>query len=108
MVPVRHASDPERHRRVSRPRVLDGAWKASASFGRARVIRGRLPVIGLPKFLRHGPPPAYTRGRGAVGGAEPTVAAGAPRRRVLAVLEVVCVWCIRKILDMSVSSLKVV
>ena len=39
----------------------------------ARVIRGRLPVIGLPiaDFLRHGPPPAYARGRGAVGGAEP-------------------------------------
>ena len=39
----------------------------------ARVIRGRLPVIGLPNgdFLRHGPPPAYARGRGAVGGAEP-------------------------------------
>ena len=40
---------------------------------RALVIRGRLPVIGLPNadFLRHGPPPAYARGRGAVGGAEP-------------------------------------
>jgi len=39
----------------------------------ARVIRGRLPVIGLPNadFLRHGPPPAYARGRGAVGGAQP-------------------------------------
>ena len=39
----------------------------------ARVIRGRVPVIGLPNadFLRHGPPPAYARGRGAVGGAEP-------------------------------------
>ena len=39
----------------------------------ARVVRGRLPVIGLPNadFLRHGPPPAYARGRGAVGGAEP-------------------------------------
>ena len=40
---------------------------------RALVIRGRLPVIGLPNadFLRHGPPLAYARGRGAVGGAEP-------------------------------------
>ena len=39
----------------------------------ARVIRDRLPVIGLPNadFLHHGPSPAYSRGRGAVGGAEP-------------------------------------
>ena len=48
---------------------------AASSGGRswARVIRGRLPVIGLPNadFLHHGPSPAYARGRGAVGGAEP-------------------------------------
>ena len=43
----------------------------------ARVIRGRLPAIGMPNadILNHGPPPAYARGRGrgqaAVGGAEP-------------------------------------
>ena len=61
-----------------------GAWSEHEALGLharraplgqagARVIRGRLPVIGLPnaEFLRHGPPPAYARGRGAVGGAEP-------------------------------------
>ena len=39
----------------------------------ARVIRGRLPAIGRQDgaILRHGPPPAFARGRGAVGGAEP-------------------------------------
>ena len=39
----------------------------------ARVIRGRLPAIGRPdaEILHHGPPPAYARGRAAVGGAEP-------------------------------------
>jgi hypothetical protein len=33
------------------------------SGGRARVIRGRLPVIGRPNadILHHGPPPAYAR-----------------------------------------------
>ena len=38
----------------------------------ARVIRGRLPVIGQPNadILHHGPPPAYAHGREAVGGAE--------------------------------------
>jgi hypothetical protein len=38
----------------------------------ARVIRGRLPVIGRPNadILHHGPPPAYAHGREAVGGAE--------------------------------------
>ena len=38
----------------------------------ARVIRTRLPVIGQPNadVLRHGPPPAYARGRVAAGGAE--------------------------------------
>ena len=42
----------------------------------ARVIRGRLPAIGMPNadILNHGPPPAYARGQAAVGGAEPTVA----------------------------------
>jgi hypothetical protein len=37
----------------------------------ARVIRGRLPVIGRPNanILHHGPPPAYAHGREAVGGA---------------------------------------
>ena len=30
--------------------------------------------------MHHGPPPAYARGQAAVGGAEPAVAAGAPRR----------------------------
>ena len=47
----------------------------------ARVIRGRLPAIGRPnaEILHHGPPPAYARGQAAVGGAEPCVAAGAPR-----------------------------
>ena len=47
----------------------------------ARVIRGRLPAIGRPdaEILHHGPPPAYARGRAAVGGAEGAVAAGAPR-----------------------------
>ena len=29
--------------------------------------------------MHHGPPPAYARGQAAVGGAEPCVAAGAPR-----------------------------
>ena len=39
----------------------------------ARVIRGRLPAIGMPNadILNHGPPPAYARGQAAVGGAEP-------------------------------------
>ena len=42
----------------------------------ARVIRGRLPAIAANgrqdgAILRHGPPPAYARGREAVGGAEP-------------------------------------
>jgi hypothetical protein len=39
----------------------------------ARVIRGRLPAIGRSntEVLYHGPPPAYTRGQAAVGGAEP-------------------------------------
>ena len=48
----------------------------------ARVIRGRLPVIGRPNadILHHGPPPAYAHGREAVGGAQAGVAAGAPRR----------------------------
>ena len=38
----------------------------------ARVIRGRLPVIGRPNadILHHGPPPAYAHGREAVGEAE--------------------------------------
>ena len=42
----------------------------------ARVIRGRLPVIGRPNadILHHGPPPAYAHGREAVGGAEAGVA----------------------------------
>ena len=37
------------------------------------VIRGRLPAIGRPnaEILHHGPPPAYARGRAAVGGTEP-------------------------------------
>jgi hypothetical protein len=46
----------------------------------ARVIRGRLPVIGRPNadILHHGPPPAYAHGREAVGGADGRgVAAGA-------------------------------
>ena len=42
------------------------------------VIRGRLPNSD---FLRHGPPPAYARGRGAVGGAGPWPQVHAPRRR---------------------------
>ena len=60
------------HRRSPPARSLAGAacvlWRSWA-----RVIRGRLPVIGLPNadFLHHGPSPAYSRGRGAVGGAEP-------------------------------------
>ena len=35
----------------------------------ARVIRGRLPVIGRPNadILNHGPPPAHAHGRDAVG-----------------------------------------
>ena len=39
----------------------------------ARVIRGHLPAIGRPnaEILHHGPPPAYARGKAAVGGAEP-------------------------------------
>ena len=39
----------------------------------ARVIRGRLPAIGMPNadILNHGPPAAYARGQAAVGGAEP-------------------------------------
>ena len=42
----------------------------------ARVIRARLPAIAANgrqdgAILRHGPPPAYARGREAVGGAEP-------------------------------------
>ena len=38
----------------------------------ARVIRGRLPVIGRlnADILHHAPPPAYAHGREAVGGAE--------------------------------------
>jgi hypothetical protein len=38
----------------------------------ARVIRGRLPVIGRPNadILHHGSPSAYAHGREAVGGAE--------------------------------------
>jgi hypothetical protein len=38
----------------------------------ARVIRGRLPVIGRPNadILHHGPPPAYAHGREAVGEAQ--------------------------------------
>ena len=38
----------------------------------ARVIRGRLPVIGRPNadILHHGPPTAYAHGREAVGGGE--------------------------------------
>jgi hypothetical protein len=53
----------------------------------ARVIRGRLPVIGRPNadILHHGPPPAYAHGREAVkeavGGAEAWPQVGAPRRR---------------------------
>ena len=48
----------------------------------ARVIRGRLPIVGRPNadILHHGPPPAYAHGREAVGGTERGVAAGAPRR----------------------------
>jgi hypothetical protein len=40
----------------------------------ARVIRGRLPVIGRlnADILHHGPPPAYAHGREAVGGAQAT------------------------------------
>jgi hypothetical protein len=46
----------------------------------ARVIRGRLPVIGRPNadILHHGPPPAYAHGREAVGWAEAWPQAGAP------------------------------
>jgi len=49
----------------------------------ARVIRGRLPVIGRPNadILHHGPPPAYAHGREAVGGAEAWPQVGASRRR---------------------------
>jgi hypothetical protein len=55
----------------------------------ARVIRGRLPVIGRPNadILHHGPPPAYAHGREAVGGAEawpqctPASCAGHARRQ---------------------------
>ena len=38
----------------------------------ARVIRGRLPAIGMPNadILNHGPPPAYARGQAVVGGAD--------------------------------------
>ena len=47
-------------------RALTWSW--------ARVIRGRLPVIGRPNadILHHGPPPAYAHGREAVsvGGAQ--------------------------------------
>jgi hypothetical protein len=47
----------------------------------ARVIRGRLPVIGRPNadILHHGLPPAYAHGREAVGGAEAWPQVGAPR-----------------------------
>ena len=50
---------------------------------RARVIRGRLPVIGRPNadILHHGPPPAYAHGREAVGGAEAWPQVGAPPAR---------------------------
>ena len=50
-------------------------WGTGSVFWRswARVIRGRLPAIGMPNsdILNHGPPPAYARGQAAVGGAEP-------------------------------------
>ena len=50
------------------------AAAGAASSGRswARVIHGRLPVIGRQDgaILRHDPPPAHARGRVAVGGAE--------------------------------------
>jgi len=54
----------------------------------ARVIRGRLPVIGRPNagILHHGPPPAYAHGREAVRLAEawpqvhPVSCAGHARR----------------------------
>ena len=46
---------------------INSSWRSWA-----RVIRTRLPVIGQPNadILRHGPPPAYARGRVAAGGAE--------------------------------------
>ena len=49
----------------------------------ARVIRGRLPVIGRPNadILHHGPPPAYVRARPRGCWRGRGVAAGAPRRR---------------------------
>ena len=49
-----------------------GRFRLLARRSWARVIRGRLPVIGLPNadILHHGPPPAYAHGREAVGGAE--------------------------------------
>ena len=49
----------------------------------ARVIRGRLPVIGRPNadILHHGPPPAYAHGREAVGGAEAWPQVHPARRR---------------------------
>ena len=39
----------------------------------ARVIRARLPAVGQrdADVLRHGPPPAWVRGRWAAGGLEP-------------------------------------
>ena len=39
----------------------------------ARVIHGRLPATRRQNgaILRHGPPPSYARGQGAVGGVEP-------------------------------------
>jgi hypothetical protein len=45
-------------------------WGSVFWRSRARVIRGRLPVIGRPNadILHHGPPPAYAHGREAVGG----------------------------------------
>jgi hypothetical protein len=61
------------HRRWGRYLVRSSAMGGSSG-GRswARVIRGRLPVIGRPNadILHHGPPPAYAHARGAVGGAE--------------------------------------
>ena len=61
------------HALVSRTTCTDRRWGSVFWRSCARVIRGRLPVIGHPKadLLHHGPPPprTYAHGREAVDGA---------------------------------------